>query len=103
MDLAQRVARRFMSDPDNISERDAIAALLMPSDVMERFFFIIAKQTSMSGDYNAERITQAFIAHVREIYEDRMRRIGPLLESLGQLNLSGKFAGQFARISECYQ
>ena len=103
MDLAQRVALKFLSDPENIAERDAIAALLMPSDVMERFFFIIARQTSLSGNYDAERITQTFLAHVREIYEDRMRRIGPLLESLGQLNLTGKFAGQFARISECYQ
>ena len=103
MDLAQRVALKFLSDPENISERDAIASLLMPSDVMERFFFIIARQTSLSGNYNAERITQTFITNVREIYEDRMRRIGLLLESLGQLNLTGKFAGQFIHISECYQ
>lgn len=103
MDLAQRVALKFLSDPENISERDAIASLLMPSDVMERFFFIIARQTSLSGNYNAERITQTFLTNVREIYEDRMRRIGPLLESLGQLNLTGKFAGQFVHISECYQ
>ncbi|MBR5668517.1 MAG: UvrD-helicase domain-containing protein, partial [Spirochaetales bacterium] len=71
-DLSQRLAMQFLDDPGNKEERRAIASLFMPSDLMERFFGLIAKETSLAGDYDAERITKKLLAHVRDLYEDRM-------------------------------
>ena len=102
-DMAQRLALRFLEDPKNLSEKKVIASLFMPSDLMERFFFLIARNVSLVGDYDAERITGAFIEHVGKIYEERMTSIGALLDSLGQLNLKGKFLEQYINIRNCYQ
>ena len=102
-ELSQRLARRFLDDPENQHEKQTIASLFMPSDLMSRFFGLIARNTSLAGDYNAERITENFLRHVKDIYEERMTLIGELLDSLGNLNLKGKFVEQYNNIRRCYQ
>lgn len=102
-DLYQRLALRFLDDPENQKEKQVIASIFMPSRLMEDFFGLIAWNTSLAGDYNAERITKAFIEHVGEVYEDRMSRIGKLLDELGQQNLKGKFLEQYLGIRDCYE
>ena len=101
-DLAQRLALKFLDDPGNRQEKDVISKLFMPSDLMGRFFSLIAVNTSLSGDYDAERISRSFLDHVKEIYEERLRQIGELLDALGNLDLRGKFAEQYGRIRNCY-
>lgn len=102
-DMSQRIALRFLEDPKNLKEKKVIASIFMPSDLMERFFFLIAGNVSLAGDYNAERITGTFIEHAGKIYEERMRGIGVLLDSLGQLNLKGSFLKQYQIIRDCYE
>ena len=102
-DLSQRLAMQFLDDPGNKEERRAIASLFMPSDLMDRFFGLIAKETSLAGDYDAERITKKLLAHVRNLYEDRMEQIGKLLYELGTLNLKGSMLEQYNNICLLYQ
>lgn len=101
-DLAQRLATQFLDDSDNRKEKELISSLFMPSDVMGRFFSIIAVNTSLTGDYDAERVTRSFMEHVRDIYEERLQHIGELLDELGSLELRGMFAEQYERIRNCY-
>ena len=102
-DFSQRLALQFLDDPGNREEKKAIASLFMPSDLMDRFFGLIARNTSLAGDYDAQRITKKFIAHVKDIYEDRMEQIGRLLDELGNLNLKGSFLEQYNNICQLYQ
>ena len=102
-DLAQRIALQFLSDPENSKERDVIASLLMPSDLMDRFFLIIARETSLCGDYDAKRVTASFLSYIRTVYEDRMGKIGVLLDRLGSLSLKGRFSEQYDHIFDCYR
>ena len=102
-DLSQRLALRFLDDPENRKEKEVIASLFMPSDFMGRFFSLIAMNTSLAGDYDGERITRTFLEHAGEIYEERMARIGELLKALGELNLKGRFLEQYLTISDCYR
>lgn len=102
-DFSQRLAMRFLDDPENGPETEMIASLFMPSDLMGRFFSLIARSTSLVGDYDAKRITERFLEHVRNRYEDRMEQIGKLLDELGNLNLKGKFVEQYVYIRQLYQ
>ena len=102
-DLSQRLALRFLDDPGNVEEKRAIASLFMPSDLMERFFGLIARSTSLAGDYDARRITKKFLKHVREIYEEKMEQTGKLLDELGNLNLKGSILDQYNNISQLYR
>ena len=101
-ELSQRLALRFLDDPGNLQEKNVIASLFMPSDLMDRFFGLIARNTSLVGDYDSARITKAFLEHAREIYEERMVGIGRLLDQLGNLKLNGKFREQYDNIRNCY-
>ena len=102
-DLSQRLALRFLDDSVNNEEKMAIASLFMPSDLMDRFFGLIARNTSLAGDYDAKRITKKFLRHVRDIYEKRMEQIGELLDELGKLTLKGSFLDQYNNICQLYQ
>ena len=102
-DLAQRLAMQFLDNPENRLEKDLISSLFMPSDVMGRFFSLVAMNTSLTGDYDAERVTRSFRDHVKAIYEERLRQIGELLDELGKLELRGAFISQYERIRNCYE
>ena len=101
--MAHRLADRFVDDPDNADDTALIASLLMPSRMMGGFFSIIASKSSICGDYDTSRIVAEFIVSVRAEYARLREILGSLLDSLGNMNLSPTFQGQYTHIRECYE
>ena len=101
-DLAESLSVRFLSSPENAEEVRAISSMFMPSTIMEGFFLPVARSVSLTGDYNALRITQWFMEDVRRVYRQRRETLQSMLDMLGDLNLSGKFAEQYDRIRHLF-
>ena len=97
-DLCDSLSMRFLSSPDNAQEVKAITSRLMPSAIKGGFFLPVARAVSLTGDYDAQRITEWFMDDVRRIYTQRREALQSMLDMLGNLNLSGKFAQQYDRI-----
>ena len=97
-DMATRLALDFLSSPANADETRAIASLLMPSGIMEGFFLPVARSVVLTGDYDAQRITDSFHAEVVRVYRQRRDELGTMLDMLGRMNISGKLAQQYDRI-----
>ena len=97
-DMATRLALDFLSSSANAGETGAIASLMMPSGIMDGFFLPVARSVVLTGDYDARRITRSFHDEVVRVYRQRRDDLGSMLDMLGSLNLSGKFAQQYSRI-----
>ena len=102
-DMATRLALDFLASPANAREVGAIASLLMPSGIMGGFFLPVARSVVLTGDYDAQRITQSFHDEVVRVYRQRRETLASMLDMLGSLKLSGKFAEQYARISDLFE
>ena len=98
-DMATRLALGFLSSPGNAEEVGAIASLLMPSGIMEGFFLPVARSVVLTGDYDARRISRSFHDEVVRVYRKRRDDLGSMLDMLGTMKLSPKFAEQYARIN----
>lgn len=101
-DLTESLCVRFLSSPENEEEVRAISSLLMPSTMMEGFFLPVARSISLTGDYDALRITRRFMEDIRRVYRQRREALQSMLDMLGNLNLSGKFALQYDRIRQLF-
>ena len=99
-DMATRLALDFLASPANSQETGAIASLLMPSGIMEGFFLPVARSVVLTGDYDAQRVTQSFHDEVVRVYSQRRERLGSMLDMLGDMNLSGRFAEQYSEIRQ---
>ena len=102
-DMSTRLAFDFLSSPANAQEVGAIASLLMPSGIMDGFFLPVARSVVLTGDYDARRITQSFHDEVVRVYRQRRETLASMLDMLGSLKLSGKFAEQYARIYNLFE
>lgn len=100
--LSERLARTFLSDAQNAEEASLLSTLDMPPAVLERFFKKIARLVSVAEDYDADRISSAFLSSVREIYRKKRDELGRLLDMLGQYNLKGAFLAKYDNIRRCY-
>ena len=95
LSTAERLSAKFISDPENMKEAEAIAALVMPARLMEGFFSLIASGVSMAGNYDSARIAERFHGTVRDVYLRRRELLEPMFESLSQMNMSPAFRADF--------
>ncbi len=102
-DLAQRLSSRFLADSSNLEETRAIASLIMPNQLMDGFFSLIAKSVSIVGDYDAERISRSFYDTVCKRFRERQKAIVPLLDHLGELELSAVFTETYNLIRKRFE
>ena len=89
--LSERLAVRFLGDPENSEEAKALSSLLMPAAVMGSFFSVISRNSSIARDYDSARITTSFRETVREEYFRRKEEALKLIEQLSEMNLSDSF------------
>ncbi|MBO6001178.1 MAG: UvrD-helicase domain-containing protein [Spirochaetales bacterium] len=101
--LSERLARTFLTDEQNSEEVRLLSTLDMPPSVLARFFKKIARLVSVAGDYDADRVSSAFLSSVREIYRKKRDELGSLLQTLGQYNLKGAFLAKYDNIMKCYE
>lgn len=87
-EITLRLARKFLNNP---ALATPLGCCMMPSEVEEGFFRIIADNVSVTGNYNAASITAAFMASVTEEYRRRREIIASAFAALSSLELSPKF------------
>ena len=102
-DLSERLAVRFLASPDCADEVRAIASLLMPSEIMEKFFTDAAKNITITGEYDAVGISERFHKEICRVYEQRRQILGTALDMLGKLNLSDYLRNQHEHLSSLFE
>ena len=100
--LTERLATSFLKDPANKEEAELLSSLDMPPSVLERFFKKSASLVSVCGDYDADRISLAFLSSIKEIYSRKREELGRLLDRLSECNLKGAFLAKYDNIRKCF-
>lgn len=101
--MVEMLSEKFLQAPENVQESRAISALFMPSAVMSSFFMPVAASISITGNYEAEKVREAFLNEIRKIYKKEREELEPMFRNLGELNLSEKFMAQYENMFECYE
>ncbi|MCQ2413154.1 MAG: UvrD-helicase domain-containing protein, partial [Sphaerochaetaceae bacterium] len=96
--LVERLSFRFLADPANRDVRDAIAALLLPSELMDKFFMLIAQSVSLCGDYDASRVYASFLANAKAMYQSQLDDLVNMLDHFGEMRLTPGLRMQYSRI-----
>ena len=102
-EMTSRLAKRFIADDENAEERAVLSKLFMPNSVMQSFFDLIAEKSSITEDYDAEKITTSLMESLRLLYQNRRNFLFQKFDELENLPIKGKFAETYQRLRLCLE